>query len=118
MIRRPPRSTLFPYTTLFRSPRQAQRVAEEVAARPAVHADHHVLQHAERREEREVLEGAADAEVGDAVRWQRQQRASAEVDVAALGRVEPAQAVEEGRLAGAVGAGEPDDLAAGHVEAD
>src|SRR5919112_5173269 len=28
MIRRPPRSTLFPYTTLFRS----QRAAEEVAA--------------------------------------------------------------------------------------
>src|SRR3712207_9026028 len=30
MIRRPPRSTLFPYTTLFRSPR---RVAERVAGR-------------------------------------------------------------------------------------
>src|SRR3712207_8689095 len=27
MIRRPPRSTLFPYTTLFRSPRHASRVA-------------------------------------------------------------------------------------------
>src|SRR2546429_4904605 len=27
MIRRPPRSTLFPYTTLFRSPRLAPRVA-------------------------------------------------------------------------------------------
>src|SRR6266496_6308324 len=26
MIRRPPRSTLFPYTTLFRSPRVVQRV--------------------------------------------------------------------------------------------
>src|SRR2546427_6056399 len=26
MIRRPPRSTLFPYTTLFRSPRRALRV--------------------------------------------------------------------------------------------
>src|SRR3989441_9492815 len=26
MIRRPPRSTLFPYTTLFRSPRQAEAV--------------------------------------------------------------------------------------------
>src|SRR3712207_7689769 len=26
MIRRPPRSTLFPYTTLFRSPRRAQHV--------------------------------------------------------------------------------------------
>src|SRR3712207_9013760 len=28
MIRRPPRSTLFPDTTLFRSPRGAQRVAD------------------------------------------------------------------------------------------
>src|SRR5256886_17207243 len=27
MIRRPPRSTLFPYTTLFRSPARARRVA-------------------------------------------------------------------------------------------
>src|SRR3712207_9221673 len=31
MIRRPPRSTLFPYTTLFRSPR---RPAHEPRARP------------------------------------------------------------------------------------
>src|SRR3712207_7521240 len=32
MIRRPPRSTLFPYTTLFRShaPRQAQRVGQRL----------------------------------------------------------------------------------------
>src|SRR3989454_10201204 len=29
MIRRPPRSTLFPYTTLFRSHRQVDRLAEE-----------------------------------------------------------------------------------------
>src|SRR5260370_1950641 len=99
-------------------PRQAQRVAEKVAARPAVHADHHVLAPAERGEEREVLEGAADAEVGDAVRRQRQQRAAAEVDVAALRRVEPAQTIEERRLAGAVGTDEPDDLAVGHVERD
>src|SRR5258708_14644144 len=28
MIRRPPRSTLFPYTTLFRSPVQRQRLPE------------------------------------------------------------------------------------------
>src|SRR2546430_10328139 len=33
MIRRPPRSTLFPYTTLFRSPRPA-RSREETAVRP------------------------------------------------------------------------------------
>src|SRR5256885_12498125 len=33
MIRRPPRSTLFPYTTLFRSVRGAGRVADRLAAR-------------------------------------------------------------------------------------
>src|SRR5690348_17845305 len=32
MIRRPPRSTLFPYTTLFRSFRDATRTAKLVAA--------------------------------------------------------------------------------------
>src|SRR5256885_12493538 len=31
MIRRPPRSTLFPYTTLFRSHEAAQRAQEELA---------------------------------------------------------------------------------------
>src|SRR5258708_28252104 len=31
MIRRPPRSTLFPYTTLFRSPRRRLRRARHVA---------------------------------------------------------------------------------------
>src|SRR3989449_11211189 len=30
MIRRPPRSTLFPYTTLFRSPQRSQAVAERL----------------------------------------------------------------------------------------
>src|ERR1039458_10488354 len=34
MIRRPPRSTLFPYTTLFRSPHRLKHVT---ACRPAVH---------------------------------------------------------------------------------
>src|SRR2546425_6003107 len=32
MIRRPPRSTLFPYTTLFRSPISTMQFAREVAA--------------------------------------------------------------------------------------
>src|SRR3989442_10572917 len=36
MIRRPPRSTLFPYTTLFRSPRAARDTAPFVARGPAV----------------------------------------------------------------------------------
>src|SRR2546426_11134460 len=49
MIRRPPRSTLFPYTTLFRSP-EAEHIAldreaattEEVAALPADDDERHV----------------------------------------------------------------------------
>src|SRR5438876_5340931 len=43
MIRRPPRSTLFPYTTLFRSHRVEGR--DLLAA----HRDRHPRQHAERR---------------------------------------------------------------------
>src|SRR5256885_10840901 len=40
MIRRPPRSTLFPYTTLFRSRRgAAQRVAVDVGNRQGVPQD-------------------------------------------------------------------------------
>src|SRR5215475_15254520 len=35
MIRRPPRSTLFPYTTLFRSRRGRRRCTRSVAAAPA-----------------------------------------------------------------------------------
>src|SRR3712207_8143448 len=38
MIRRPPRSTLFPYTTLFRSRRLRDRDRGDRARRPAVHA--------------------------------------------------------------------------------
>src|SRR2546429_6255973 len=34
MIRRPPRSTLFPYTTLFRSPLAAQRGVAVLVNRP------------------------------------------------------------------------------------
>src|SRR2546430_9735535 len=47
MIRRPPRSTLFPYTTLFRSPRSPERV--ERAAQLLEHD--HGRGHAVRSEE-------------------------------------------------------------------
>src|SRR5256885_9994129 len=46
MIRRPPRSTLFPYTTLFRSGRVNDRVLEELPGR--VH-DRHLTSGAEAR---------------------------------------------------------------------
>src|SRR2546426_8588665 len=42
MIRRPPRSTLFPYTTLFRSQRLVEHAAERLAAREC-HAVHEAL---------------------------------------------------------------------------
>src|SRR3989475_1587428 len=38
MIRRPPRSTLFPYTTLFRSPRDSPRCARRTPRRHERHA--------------------------------------------------------------------------------
>src|SRR2546430_12322640 len=38
MIRRPPRSTLFPYTTLFRSPRKPRKLAVHPRLRTAVFA--------------------------------------------------------------------------------
>src|SRR5687768_17924250 len=37
MIRRPPRSTLFPYTTLFRSHRRASAAGRSTARRPHVY---------------------------------------------------------------------------------
>src|SRR4051794_41677627 len=40
MIRRPPRSTLFPYTTLFRSPRQSAHAALGVAGDRVLDLDH------------------------------------------------------------------------------
>src|SRR3712207_8785362 len=70
MIRRPPRSTLFPYTTLFRSGgkreqrrlRVAQRLAR-AAGEPA-DGDVHERRDPERLKEREVDE-QAHAEAGD-----------------------------------------------------
>src|SRR3712207_7874180 len=41
MIRRPPRSTLFPYTTLFRSGASAKREVAQPTTRAAAHADGH-----------------------------------------------------------------------------
>src|SRR3712207_8109500 len=56
MIRRPPRSTLFPYTTLFRSEReQAQHEVEVRVAGVAVHVAGRVDLH-HRRHERDEQE--------------------------------------------------------------
>src|SRR2546422_10371623 len=65
MIRRPPRSTLFPYTTLFRSlwvSRLAGRVRDVL---PALVGPQHTQQrHTRRRERCERARGGEDASVG------------------------------------------------------
>src|SRR5260221_14271361 len=40
MIRRPPRSTLFPYTTLFRSPHQCRKRARDLVDRRGILPPH------------------------------------------------------------------------------
>src|SRR2546426_7996954 len=47
MIRRPPRSTLFPYTTLFRSPENAAVCRVESGQRPGGERDHEHAGHGE-----------------------------------------------------------------------
>src|SRR3712207_7227657 len=57
MIRRPPRSTLFPYTTLFRSDPAAAQLAR-LAIQPAVNIEH--LPPGQIRVEHQILESHAD----------------------------------------------------------
>src|SRR3712207_8609111 len=65
MIRRPPRSTLFPYTTLFRSDPQEACGLRIVAGRNDVIADHGAGEH---HVERDGHGDEADEElIGDAV---------------------------------------------------
>src|SRR2546425_8060243 len=65
MIRRPPRSTLFPYTTLFRSPERAEHLRRGARVRRELHSEQQRLRLVDLREER-VLVGARDeyADVG------------------------------------------------------
>src|SRR5439155_5785577 len=72
---------------------------------------HHVLDQREAAERAWDLEGAADAEVDDPMRRLAGDLASGEPDRAAGGRQRPGDYVEDGALAGAVGADQAQDLA-------
>src|SRR6185437_3906240 len=98
--------------------RQAQRVPEKAAARPAMAADQDVLQHRHGAEKAEILEGAADAERGDAMARRLEHRAPLELDHPAIEPIEAAEAVEQRRLARAVGTDETADLSGLDVEGD
>src|SRR5258708_24268911 len=56
MIRRPPRSTLFPYTTLFRSRRQSRVSARTGSLRPGREQSACVGHHGNRRSEEHTSE--------------------------------------------------------------
>ena len=64
----------------------------------------------------DVLEGAADADFGDPVRRPLQDALAFHQDVAGARLVEPAQAIEQRGLAGAVRPDQAEDLALMHVE--
>src|SRR5258708_32774361 len=63
MIRRPPRSTLFPYTTLFRSPHSVN-VAQLLERSALYHADRTALVAADRRWTYRELDTAVSALAG------------------------------------------------------
>src|SRR3989442_13528301 len=64
MIRRPPRSTLFPYTTLFRSPAQPGHVHEPRRPRLADRVPHRALGRAARRQRLRPARGGARRATG------------------------------------------------------
>ena len=78
--------------------------------------DPDVVENREISKQGEVLKGAADAEIGDLMGRSSQDRIAVKQDIARGRGVEAAQAVEQGRLARAVRADEPDDQAAVEIE--
>ena len=95
----------------------AQEGGPEAFLGAGVASDEDVLQDGHVGEEPDVLEGAGDAGRGDLEGLGRQDVALV-ADLALGGDVEAGEAVEEGGLAGAVGADEADDLAAVDGEVD
>src|SRR5687768_1976059 len=92
-----------------------QLLGAAVAA-PGLRTDLHVVEHGERRPERDVLEGARDPALDDSVHRRAEQIVAVEDDAALVGFVQAGDHVERGRLPGAVGADQADDLAGGDVE--
>src|SRR6202021_1642839 len=93
-------------------------VAEEIAAAEAVAADADVVEHRHGAKQREILEGAADADRRHAVRREPEDAAPIEDDVTLFRRVEAAKAVEQRGLAGAVRPDQAEQLAGADREGD
>src|SRR5262249_43284546 len=98
--------------------RKEEQLAEE--ARPLVRMarQQQVFQQGGVLEQLDVLEGACDAQRGDSVRRHVGDVAILENEAAGSWLVDAADQVEDGRLAGAIGADDGEYFALAHSEAD
>ena len=79
-------------------------------------ADANVVEHRKIGKQRDVLEGAADADFGDPVRRARQDARAFHQDIAGARLIESGETVEQRRLAGAVRSDQAEDCALVHVK--
>src|SRR5438874_130715 len=87
-------------------------------AHTRVLADPHVVERRHVGEQPDLLKGAADAEPGDPVGLERGDVSIPDLDRTRGRLVHPGNGVEHGRLPGAVGANQREDLAFGYGETD
>src|ERR1700687_222590 len=81
-------------------------------------SDTNVVQHREILEQSEILEGPPDPDFGNTMRGAVENRLALKQNIAAVGRIDPAQAIEQRRFARAVRANQPENRARLHIEAD
>src|SRR3954451_8744193 len=81
-------------------------------------ADHDVLENGQMREKAEALERARDAEARELARLDAAQRLVAPLQPSLVGAGEPADDVEQRRLAGAIWSDDADDLVLGDGRRD
>src|SRR5690606_20513629 len=108
-----------PVRQLFRPrARPEKEMRQHAGAAMRMAAEHHVVEHGRHVEEFDVLEGARDAEAGNAVRRHLRDVLALEADTAGCRLIDAAYEVEDRRLAGAVRTDDREDLALVDAEAD
>ena len=95
-----------------------EEVVGPLVAVPGVCTYAHVVEHGHASKELHVLEGPRDAAPDDATWTDVEEALAVEADIALIRRVEARDHVERGRLPGAVGADQADDLAGLRDERD
>ena len=102
---------------LARRPAEVDAAGQDPRAQVDVPADLDVVEHGHALEQGDVLEGPRDPELGAPVRLEAGDVVPVEADVAARGRVDAADAVEDAGLARAVGADDGEEVAGVDLEA-